>query len=240
MRHVFFALLALAAPPAFAEEGMARLLSPAAGDELAAGSLVTIAWEEIALSEHVNEWEAFLSVDGGETWPLRITPHLDISIRRFAFRVPDLPTRDARLMLRFGDERREVGMEAPQRFSIASVASAASGHSAASWAPRSPRLSRGERAREGKQGVVVWVEGSREGGRLREVVAWDPAASLHGVLPADLLVLPLVAPASPRESLAPPAASPEPEPRTALRVVETRQPRPASIPVLLQTRRFNE
>lgn len=234
MRRVFFALLALVALPASAEEDMARLLSPAAGDELTAGSLVTIAWDELALPQHVNEWEAFLSVDGGETWPLRITPHLDISIRRFDFRVPDMPTRDARLLLRFGDERREVGMEAPQRFSIAR------GGSAASWAPRSPRLTRGERAREGNEGVVAWVEGSLEGGDLREVVAWDPAASLHGVLPAGLLVLPLVVPTSPRENLAAPAISPDPVPRTVLRVVEDRQPRPAAIPVRLQTRRFNE
>src|SRR5687768_2385723 len=107
MRRVPLLLLAFLALPAFAAgpaEQMARLVSPAAGDELIAGSAVTIEWEELALPEHTVEWEAFLSLDGGRTWPLRITPHLNISIRRFIFRVPDLPTREARLMLRFGDE----------------------------------------------------------------------------------------------------------------------------------------
>jgi hypothetical protein len=41
------------------------------------------------------EWEAFLSLDGGRTYPVRITPHLDLSIRRrFHFQVPAFPTRD--------------------------------------------------------------------------------------------------------------------------------------------------
>jgi len=43
-----------------------------------------------------------------------------------------------------------------------------------------------------------------------------------------------------RERLAPPAVSPDPAPRAVFRVVEHRQPRPAAIPVRLQTRRFNE
>ena len=238
MRRLLLLILAtwaLAALPAFADEDMARLLSPAAGDELTAGSLVTIAWEETGLPEHVDEWEAFLSVDGGETWPLRITPHLDISIRRFDFRVPDLPTRDARLMLRFGDERREVEVDAPQRFSIVGDPSKPI------WeTPPRHVLNRGERARETDPGVVVWVEGSRSGEDLREVVSWDPSSSLRGVLPAGHMVLPLVAPASPRESLAPPAVWPDPAPRAVFRAVEHRQPRPAAIPVRLQTRRFNE
>src|SRR5687768_428981 len=199
MRRVPLLLLAFLALPAFAADGeqMARLVSPAAGDELTAGSAVTIEWEEIALPEHTVEWEAFLSLDGGRTWPLRVTPHLDISIRRFTLRVPDLPTREARIMLRFGDERREVGMEAPQRFSIASTAPAAF------LSPRNRMrvLSRGERARAGDEGVVVWVRGSRSGGNLREVVAWDPVAEMRGVRPASLLVLPPGAPVSSREEI---------------------------------------
>ena len=100
MRRVPVLLLALVALPAFAAgEPMVRLVLPAAGDELVAGSVAAIEWEGLYIPEHADEWEAFLSLDGGHTWPLRITPHLDISIRRFELRVPDLPTRDARIPL---------------------------------------------------------------------------------------------------------------------------------------------
>ena len=95
------ALLALGSRSIAQEAPLARLLAPAEGDELTTGRDAVIEWEELALPPHVVEWEAFLSVDGGKTWPLRITPHLDIAIRRFTFRVPDLPTREARLLLRF-------------------------------------------------------------------------------------------------------------------------------------------
>src|SRR5688572_1506985 len=236
MRRVLLAILALQATavlPATAGQEMARLVSPTAGDELIAGSAATIEWEELALPEHTVEWEAFLSLDGGRTWPLRVTPHLDISIRRFTFRVPDLPTREARILLRFGDERREVGMEAPQRFSIAP---------AAFLSPRNRVrvLSRGERARAGDEGVVVWVRGSRSGGNLREVVAWDPGAEMRGVRPASLLVLPPGAPVSPRDEIRPPSLSPNPAPRPLFRTPEKREPRPAAVPVRLLIRRFNE
>ena len=234
MRRVPLLLLAFLALPAFADgRDMARLVSPADGDELIAGSAVTIEWEELALPEHTVEWEAFLSLDGGRTWPLRVTPHLDISIRRFTFTVPDLPSRDARIMLRFGDERREVGMEAPQRFSIVP---------AAFLSPRNRVrvLSRGERARAGDEGVVVWVRGSRSGGNLREVVAWNPDAEMRGVRPAALLVLPPGVPVSPREEIRPPSLSPDPAPRPLVRAPEKREPRPAAVPVRLLIRRFNE
>lgn len=240
MRRIALLLLALFALPAFAADAgnigpMARLVSPAGGDELIAGSSATIEWEGLALPDRAVEWEAFLSLDGGRTWPLRITPHLDISIRRFVFRVPDLPAREARILLRFGDERREVGMEAPQRFSIAPAALPIP-HTRA----RTRVLSRGERARDGDEGVVVWVEGSRSGGGLREVVAWDPEPEMRRVRPAGRLVLPPGAPVSPRESLAPPDLSPEAAPRPAFRAPEKREPRPPAVPVRLLIRRFNE
>lgn len=234
MRRVPLSLLAFLALPALAAgQEMARLVSPAAGDELVAGSAATIEWEGLALPERAEEWEAFLSLDGGRTWPLRITPHLDISIRRFAFRVPDLPAGEARILLRFGDERREVGMEAPQRFSIAP---------AAFPIPRARTrvLARGERARDGDEGVVVWVEGSRSGGGLREIVALDPGAEMRAIRPAGPLVLLAGGPVSSRETLAPPAVSPEPAPGPAFRGPGKRQPRPPAVPVRLLIRRFNE
>ena len=241
MRRIPLLLLALVALPAFAavpaDGPMARLVSPAAGEELTAGSIALIEWEGLALPEHVEEWEAFLSVDGGRTWPLRVTPHLDAGIRRFAFRVPDFPTREARILLRFGDERREVGMETPQRFAIAPAAILAR-----SLPPRSRVhvLSRGEHAKDGDAGVVVWVEGSRSGEGLREVVVWEPDAGMHKVRPAGQLVLPLGVPVSARVSLARPALSPDPAPRPVFRAPEKRAPRSPAVPVRLLIRRFNE
>lgn len=213
---------------------LARLLAPAEGDELTAGRDAVIEWEELALPPHVVEWEAFLSVDGGKTWPLRITPHLDIAIRRFTFRVPDLPTREARLLLRFGDEVREVEVETAPRLVIRP------GRIAGALPPRRA-FSRGERPREGDLGVAYWVEGSRQGGRLRVVAALAPPDSVSGVRPVRLPWLPPVYPASDRHDLPPPAvtdAEPEAGPRAA--VLALSPVLPAPVDVRLLTHRFNE
>ena len=159
-----------------------RLLAPGDGMVLAAGSTASLEWaplDGLARQESWEEWEAFLSLDGGATYPVRITPHLDRELRRVDFKVPALPTRNARLLLRVGDERQETVFELPQRFTIAAV----------SWIPAIaestldlPRTvwRRGEPARPGEPGVLVWVEGSRHGGQLREVVADEPAHVVPG------------------------------------------------------------
>jgi hypothetical protein len=166
---LLLALLAAAATsgrPAFASAPL--LTAPRAGAELTAGSLATVGWEEPP--PDAEEWEAFLSLDGGRTYPMRITPHLDLSIRSFAFKVPAFPTRDARILLRFGDERREVEVEAPQRFAILPGLPGLSERG--SWlASLKAAPSRGEPARPGDPGVVVWIEGARDGSGLREVLA---------------------------------------------------------------------
>src|SRR6185295_14015406 len=76
------------------------------------------------------------------------------------------PTSEARLLLRFGDERREVYLELPQRFSIAAAPGAEGAFTFASVAATA-----GEPALPGHAGVVAWVEGSRRGGSLRQVMA---------------------------------------------------------------------
>jgi hypothetical protein len=161
---------ALAVPSAVsALEGGApavQLVAPRAGAALAAGSTAELEWASAATLAGVEEWEAFLSVDGGKTYPVRITPHLDQDLRRFTWQVPSTPTPDARLLLRFGDERREVSVELPHRFSIVPSPAGATGFTLASVAPE-----RGEPALPGQDGVVAWVEGSRRGGGLRQMVA---------------------------------------------------------------------
>ncbi|HVR97417.1 MAG TPA: hypothetical protein VMW27_12435, partial [Thermoanaerobaculia bacterium] len=115
------------------------LVAPAPGAVLAAGSTVEFAWVARPGFDRfagIDEWEAFLSVDGGASYPVRITPHLDRDLRRVLWRVPALPSRDARLMLRFGDEGRETAYFLPHRFIIA-------GTSGAQAAPAGVTLGRG-------------------------------------------------------------------------------------------------
>jgi hypothetical protein len=90
-------------------------------------------------------------------------------------------------MLRFGDERRETELETVPRFAIVPATSW--------WSPdMAISLSRGERPRPRDPGVVVWVEGSRDGGGLRHVAAHEESNSLHSVAPGRLPWIPLVAP----------------------------------------------
>jgi hypothetical protein len=145
-----------------------RLVSPQAGATLTADSTVELEWAPLARIAGAEEWEAFLSLDGGRTYPVRVTPHLDLDLHRFEWRVPAVSTPSARLLLRFGDERRETEIELPQRFAIVPAPAPLSltDLALARVAP-----SRGEPARPGSSGVVSWMEGSRRGGSLRQVVA---------------------------------------------------------------------
>ncbi len=211
------------------------LVAPVPGPELRAGSLAVVEWEGEPPLEEAEEWEAFLSLDGGRTHPLRITPHLDLSVRRFTFRVPAFPTREARFLLRFGDERREVEVETPYRFTIVAGPESVSPVSRIS-------LSRGERARPGDDGVVFWVEGSREGGGLREVVAEEVGLAFESVETGHLPWIPLLVPGPQRASFAAPAVPSEaqrtpPRRRTGAGPSPSPRDRP---PVRLLISRFNE
>ena len=186
----WLALLALAALPGQAETSAVppiRLAAPDPGVALEAGGTAELAWEPLAAFANladVEEWEAFLSLDGGATYPFRLTPHLDQDVRRFRWHVPAVPTDDARLLFRFGDERRETAVELPQRFVIhAAAVPAPLGDATFDLARSSARLA-GESALPGQRGVVAWVEGSRRGSRLRQVVGFAgeemaPTRALH-------------------------------------------------------------
>ena len=186
---VFCSWIALAASalPALAQAPPPiRLLAPAADAALVAGDEAEIAWEPHASFStlgRVEEWEAFLSLDGGATYPFRLTPHLDQDLRRFRWRVPAVPSADARLLFRFGDERSEVAVAVPQRFVIAAPAAPAALPDATfDVGRRSPRAA-GESALPGQRGVVAWVEGSRRGTGLRHVVGSGAAV----IAPAQAL-----------------------------------------------------
>jgi hypothetical protein len=225
-----------------------RLTSPTAGETWRAGRQVTLAWEPAGPSGQeaaggglaAVEWEAFLSVDGGTHYSVRLTPHLDVAVRRFTFEVPHLPTRQARLLLRFGDERREMPFEIPMTLAIVDEAPGA-----VLWNGELPLWSShpGEAARERDPGTVIWLEGSRRGGALRVEVSVPIRRSVGGSrlevrLPLFLLGgwMPL------RDPLPPLSESGEPAPVTAFRGGESlaAPERLSSLPIRLLIHRFNE
>jgi len=96
-------VLAVAAHPAAAVgAGAVSLDVPAV---VTAGQSVELRWS--ALPADVEELEIVLSLDGGRTYPVRVSPELDARERGCRWRVPDLPTGHARLMLRMGGEEGE-------------------------------------------------------------------------------------------------------------------------------------
>jgi hypothetical protein len=93
--------------------------------------------------------------------------------------VPPFATADARILLRFGDERRETAVELPARFAIA----APRGLPAPAFLLSRQAARAGEPVRPGSAGVVAWMEGSRRGGGLRQVVAAERASLYARVEP---------------------------------------------------------
>jgi hypothetical protein len=159
-----------------------ELTAPLEAAELVGGSTAEIAWRPLghfAALVDAEEWEAFLSVDGGRTFAVRLTPHLDLAVRRFTFSVPDLPSADVRLLLRFGNEREERAVRHPGVFRI--VRATAIG-TAAPWIE--PARTRGEPALPGGRGVLFWAEGRRDGGdlRFRSAVPFEARSSTEPIL----------------------------------------------------------
>ncbi len=144
--------------------------SPLATAPLRAGETVLLAWEalpELERLERFEEWEAFLSLDDGGRYPVRLTPHLDIDQRSFAVTLPQFAAKRARLLLRFGDEVEEFEYELPGEFEILPARQL-------NPEPAALARGRGEPARLGDPrdpGVAIWVEGSRAGEAVRTVAA---------------------------------------------------------------------
>ncbi len=96
----------LAANPALA--GETTFLSPGAGEALAPGAIVEVRWQSLctARTGEVDEAEIVLSLDGGRTFPVRVSPELRPCATRFLWKVPALAAAHARLALRVGSEER--------------------------------------------------------------------------------------------------------------------------------------
>lgn len=87
-----------------------------AGQEVRAGQSVVVRWK--ALGPDVEELELLLSIDGGWTYPLRISPELAGAENRYVWRVPNLSARDARIRIRARIDHREVSGFSSVSFSI--------------------------------------------------------------------------------------------------------------------------
>lgn len=82
----------------------ARLLSPRPGDVLVPGQVVRVQWTanfpDVDLS--MCETEVLLSLDGGQTMYLLLTEQRNPKIQYFDWTVPNTPTNQAVLNIRFG------------------------------------------------------------------------------------------------------------------------------------------
>ncbi len=109
MNPVRFAVLALllSTPPAHAgarvDVRSIDLQAPPA--QVQVGDVVTLHW--VDPGPLAEEMEILLSVDGGRTYPLRVSPELDPRAGSYRWRVPDLPAAGACLRVRLGHGRDE-------------------------------------------------------------------------------------------------------------------------------------
>jgi hypothetical protein len=73
------------------------------------GASVLVSWPAGAVGTRFDEMELLLSVDGGRTFPVRVTRRIAPSEIGFSWTVPSLPAARARLALRVGvDEEEEA------------------------------------------------------------------------------------------------------------------------------------
>jgi len=108
-RYAVFAIVAAVLTASADAREPGRFASPSRGTTVTGGALVDARWivdaEEAA---GADEAELVLSLDGGRTFPVRISAGLSPGETSYRWRVPALPTEDARLALRIGvDGERE-------------------------------------------------------------------------------------------------------------------------------------
>jgi len=94
---------------AFAQARPAELLEPVRGARIQPGAIVRVSWTPGASGERkFDEMELVLSLDGGRSFPLRVTREVSPAEDFVLWRVPRLPSEHARIALRAGrGEKRE-------------------------------------------------------------------------------------------------------------------------------------
>ena len=223
--------IALLTCASFAHADALRLLAPANGATLRGGSFAEVRWSAAELPPTAEEWEAFLSIDGGKYYAFRITPHLDLDLQRFTFVVPNVATDNARILIRVGNEVRETHFETRAKFSILHDAEAELAVS------RLLHFGRGEAAREGDPAVVAWADGARNGSRVtQQVSAHVPSRTLGRRAAAVKDAAPVLSPAA-NALESSPTATVRRSSRTAH--VRSAEPPALSVDLLLVCRRRN-
>jgi hypothetical protein len=164
-----------------------------------AGNRLNVFWD--SCPSGAREWEAFLSLDGGRSFPLRVTPHLSTTIRAFSWPIPWVVAENAKLRIRFGDGSSDREYDVPGEWSLVPSRDSR---------PLSPE-SRDFAANpaRGEEETSAWVEWNGE--RPRTVVPavppgarssseWRSTKSARPALPSRKLAF---APVSPRPEKAP-------------------------------------
>ena len=96
-------LIAAAFGLAVVARGEGAFVGPARGATLAADSTVEVVWSApCAGRDGASETELVLSLDGGLTFPVRISSEMGACAKSFRWQVPALETAHARLALRAG------------------------------------------------------------------------------------------------------------------------------------------
>jgi hypothetical protein len=94
----------------------AQLISPRAQQVLYPGQKVRVEWRSVLPPINLGacEAEVWLSLDGGRTFPMLISPWMDPKAQYFYWTVPNTPTNAAVLDIRFGCEPGYPESYAPQ------------------------------------------------------------------------------------------------------------------------------
>jgi hypothetical protein len=102
----------------------AQLISPTAGQVLYPGQKVRVEWRSVLPPINLAgcEAEVWLSLDGGRSFTMCITPVMDPKAQYFYWTVPNLPTNTAVLDIRFGCEGWYPENYAPQPASMFTIA----------------------------------------------------------------------------------------------------------------------
>jgi hypothetical protein len=132
---VLFAV-ALGAVPQFVNNARAgnqfaaQLISPTAGQVLYPGQKIRVEWRLMLPNIDLGacEMEVFLSLDGGRHFSTMISPALDPKAQYFYWTVPNLPTNQAVMEVRFGCEPGWPESYAPQPASMFTIANGPSSY----------------------------------------------------------------------------------------------------------------
>lgn len=94
----------------------AKLISPIAKQVFYPGQKIRVEWKSVLPPINLDgcETEVWLSLDGGKTFSMCITPVLDPKTQYFYWNVPNTPTNEAVMDVRFGCEGWYPECYAPQ------------------------------------------------------------------------------------------------------------------------------